>query len=52
MTAHIAWNCDKCGKNGLILSRTGIIYCPICRTSYGKTIKGMINNERNRKRNI
>ena len=26
----IAWNCDFCGKSGLLTSLAGIIYCPHC----------------------
>ena len=34
----IAWNCDFCNKNGIAVSRAGILYCPHCKKSYGEQI--------------
>ena len=34
----MTWNCDFCGKSGLLISKAGILYCEFCRKSYGKQI--------------
>jgi len=38
MTAVLAMTCKHCGKQGLVISRAGIRYCPYCKltTPYTK----------------
>ena len=42
MTADIVWSCNFCGKSGIVVSLSGILYCRQCRMSYGEqlTIRG------------
>jgi hypothetical protein len=40
----IGWGCDFCKRFGLVISRAGIIYCPYCRISYGKTMTDLLIN--------
>ena len=36
LNKRINWNCDFCGKSGLVVSRAGVIYCPYCYKTYVK----------------
>jgi len=47
MTAELAWNCDFCGKAGIIMSSAGILYCKWCRKSYGEQIDLIPYNKEN-----
>lgn len=38
MNCEIGWNCDFCGKSGIIVSAAGVMYCRWCRMSYGEQI--------------
>ena len=39
MNAEIAWNCDFCGKSGIIIALDGTLYCKWCRMTYGESTK-------------
>ena len=45
--AELSWNCDFCGKAGIIVSQAGILYCKYCRKSYGEVIgyEQMLNDK-------
>ena len=36
MFGGLAWSCDFCGKSGLQFSGAGILYCSLCKQSYGE----------------
>lgn len=36
MQPEMCWNCDFCGKSGIVVSSAGILYCKWCRKSYGE----------------
>lgn len=34
----LCFNCDNCGKPGIVMSSAGILYCKHCHYSYGERI--------------
>ena len=44
MELELAWNCDFCGKSGIIISKAGVLYCKWCRMSYGDVVNNNFNN--------
>jgi ribosomal protein L37AE/L43A len=45
MNAELCFNCDNCGKAGIIISKSGIMYCKFCHYSYGESIYEKLKNE-------
>lgn len=39
---ELCWNCDFCGKPGIVISAAGILYCKWCRKSYGERLENEI----------
>lgn len=48
MYVELGWNCDFCGKSTLIMApSTGIVYCKLCRKSYGESLYEKLRRKQN-----
>lgn len=47
MSAVLNWTCDFCKKGHVTIYLAGVLYCDMCRMSYGETITDkMLKNAR------